>query len=166
MFSLFYRLLNAFISDQIRQCKHQSTSQFQGCRKVSEILLYPFYVTFHIVVLLYYYIKLCDVSQNTYIISSVVLTFLILPFWYLLTLVVPDIFQKSSKTVVCVCYIFSGNKFVIQIYMSDSVFLFICIQLVHCYGFAEEMQRRQEFYSRHSEHGTQFHCFLRHGVQL
>ena len=32
-----------------------------------------------------------------------VLTFLVLPFWYLLTRVVPDIFQKSSKTVVCVC---------------------------------------------------------------
>ena len=31
-----------------------------------------------------------------------VLTFLVLPFWYLLTRVVPDIFQKSSKTVVCV----------------------------------------------------------------
>jgi len=29
-------------------------------------------------------------------------TFLVLPFWYLLTRVVPDIFQKSSKTVVCV----------------------------------------------------------------
>jgi len=29
-----------------------------------------------------------------------VLTFLVLPFWYLLTRVVPDIFQKSSKTVV------------------------------------------------------------------
>ena len=26
---------------------------------------------------------------------------LVLPFWYLLTQVVPDIFQKSSKTVVC-----------------------------------------------------------------
>jgi len=32
-----------------------------------------------------------------------VLTCLVLPFWYLLTRVVPDIFQKSSKTVVCVC---------------------------------------------------------------
>jgi len=31
------------------------------------------------------------------------LTFLVLPFWYLLTRVVPDIFQKSSKTVVCMC---------------------------------------------------------------
>jgi len=31
-----------------------------------------------------------------------VLTCLVLPFWYLLTRVVPDIFQKSSKTVVCV----------------------------------------------------------------
>ena len=28
---------------------------------------------------------------------------MVLPFWYLLTRVVPDIFQKSSKTVVCVC---------------------------------------------------------------
>jgi len=34
--------------------------------------------------------------------SRLVLTFLVLPFWYLLTQVVPDIFQKSSKTVVCV----------------------------------------------------------------
>jgi len=35
--------------------------------------------------------------------SSLVLTFLVLPFWYLLTRVDPDIFQTSSKTVVCVC---------------------------------------------------------------
>jgi len=35
--------------------------------------------------------------------SRLVLTFLVLPYWYLLTRVVPDIFQKSSKTVVCVC---------------------------------------------------------------
>jgi len=35
--------------------------------------------------------------------SRMVLTCLVLPFWYLLTRVVPDIFQKSSKTVVCVC---------------------------------------------------------------
>ena len=34
--------------------------------------------------------------------SRLVLTFLVLPFWYLLTRVVLDIFQKSSKTVVCV----------------------------------------------------------------
>jgi len=34
--------------------------------------------------------------------SRLVLTFLVLPFWYLLTRVVPDIFQKSSKMVVCV----------------------------------------------------------------
>jgi len=35
-------------------------------------------------------------------------SFLVLPFWYLLTWVVPDIFQNSSKTVVwkrlCVCH--------------------------------------------------------------
>ena len=35
--------------------------------------------------------------------SRLVLPFLVLPFWYLLTRVVPDIFQKSSKTIVCVC---------------------------------------------------------------
>jgi len=35
--------------------------------------------------------------------SRSVLTFLVLPFWYLLTWVVPDILQKSSETVVCVC---------------------------------------------------------------
>ena len=35
--------------------------------------------------------------------SRLVLTFLVLPFWYLLTRVVPDKFQKGSKTVVCVC---------------------------------------------------------------
>ena len=33
--------------------------------------------------------------------SRLVLTFLVLPFWYLLTRVDPDIFQTSSKTVVC-----------------------------------------------------------------
>jgi len=35
--------------------------------------------------------------------SRLVLLFLVLPFWYLLTRVVPDRFQQSSKTVVCVC---------------------------------------------------------------
>ena len=35
--------------------------------------------------------------------SRLVLPFLVLPFWYLLTRVVLDIFQQSSKTVVCVC---------------------------------------------------------------
>jgi len=35
--------------------------------------------------------------------SRLDLTFLVLPFWYLLTQVDPDIFQTSSKTVVCVC---------------------------------------------------------------
>jgi len=34
--------------------------------------------------------------------SRLVLTFLVLPFWYLLIRVVPDKFQKSSKMVVCV----------------------------------------------------------------
>jgi len=35
------------------------------------------------------------------------LTFLALPFWYLLSRVDPDIFQTSSKTVVCVCVTWS-----------------------------------------------------------
>ena len=35
--------------------------------------------------------------------SRLVLPFLVLPFWYLLTQVVPDKFQKSNKMVVCVC---------------------------------------------------------------
>ena len=41
--------------------------------------------------------------------SRLVLTFLVLPFWYLLTRVVPDIFQKSSKMVVCVCVCSSSS---------------------------------------------------------
>jgi len=35
--------------------------------------------------------------------SKIGFTFLVLPIWYLLTRVVPDKFQKSSKTIVCVC---------------------------------------------------------------
>ena len=35
--------------------------------------------------------------------SRLVLPSWFLPFWYLLTRVVPDKFQKSSKTTVCVC---------------------------------------------------------------
>ena len=34
--------------------------------------------------------------------SRLVLPLLVLPFWYLLTWVAPDKFQKSSKTIVCV----------------------------------------------------------------
>jgi len=40
--------------------------------------------------------------------SRLVLTFLVLPVWYLLTRVVPDVSQKSSKTVVCVCVCVCG----------------------------------------------------------
>ena len=45
--------------------------------------------------------------------SRLVLTFLVLPFWYLLTQVVPDIIQKSSKQLyvcVCVCVYFCHTK--------------------------------------------------------
>jgi len=38
--------------------------------------------------------------------SRLVLPFLVLPFWYLLTRVVPDRFQQSSKTVVCCVCVF------------------------------------------------------------
>ena len=43
--------------------------------------------------------------------SRLVLTFLVLPFWYLLTWVVPDFFHKISKTVVCVsvCVFFTQS---------------------------------------------------------
>jgi len=45
--------------------------------------------------------------------SRLVLTFLVLPFWYQLTWVVPDKFQKSSKTVVCVCVCdFAADEFI------------------------------------------------------
>ena len=37
--------------------------------------------------------------------SRLVLPFVVLPFWYLLTRVVPDKFQKSSKMIVCVCVV-------------------------------------------------------------
>jgi len=35
--------------------------------------------------------------------AGLLVIFLVLPFWCLLTRVVPDIIQRSSKTVVCVC---------------------------------------------------------------
>jgi len=40
--------------------------------------------------------------------SRLVLAFLVLPFWYLLTRVDLDIFQTSSKTVVCVCVLYNA----------------------------------------------------------
>jgi len=44
--------------------------------------------------------------------SRLLLPFLVLPFWYLLTRVVPDKCQNSSKTIVCVCVVPSQNSFV------------------------------------------------------
>ena len=46
-----------------------------------------------------------DVIVGVVVWDEVVLTFLVLPFWYLLTRVIPDKFQKSSKMGVCV-YVF------------------------------------------------------------
>jgi len=45
---------------------------------------------------------------------------LVLPFWYLLTRVVPDIFQKSSKMVVCFI-IFSGEHNIIIVLLEKLV---------------------------------------------
>ena len=59
--------------------------------------------------------------------SRLVLPSWFLPFWYLLTRVVPDKFQKSSKTIVCVCYFdpisgkFGGQG---QVHCHDENFLF------------------------------------------
>jgi len=50
--------------------------------------------------------------------SRLVLTFLVLPFWCLLTRVDPDIFQTSSKTVVCV---------------------YVCCSLLHVCGTSQTM---------------------------
>jgi len=48
--------------------------------------------------------------------SRLVLTFLVFHFWYLLTRVDPDIFQTSSKTVVCVCVIFYAHMSLCDVY--------------------------------------------------
>ena len=56
-----------------------------------------------------------------------VLTFLVLPFWYLLTRVVPDISQKSRKTVVCVCVFFLLQR--------------LCARVVECRSFKECLSR-------------------------
>ena len=45
--------------------------------------------------------------------SRLVWTVLVLPFWYLLTRVDPDIFQTSSKMVVCVC-VYETTEHIIQ----------------------------------------------------
>ena len=45
--------------------------------------------------------------------SRLVLTFLVLPFWYLLTWVVPDKFQKISKTIVCVVCLVCMGRYVL-----------------------------------------------------
>jgi len=62
--------------------------------------------------------------------SRFVLPLLVLPFWYLLTQVVPDKFQKSSKTVVCVCVTYypchlTGRMF------SSAICLSVCLLARH-----------------------------------
>jgi len=58
--------------------------------------------------------------------SRLVLPFLVLPFWYLLTRVVPDKFQKSSKSIVCVCVVYMCVCFNFN-YFSISVYFFVVI---------------------------------------
>ena len=104
--------------------------------------------------------------------SRLVLTFLVLPVWYLLTQVVPDISQKSSKTVVCVCVCYDVLK----------VRKLLCVfsnQYVNVMGYTSErsMQRHTVtmadqrpkglrpsiLSSRHSTcsiHHTSSRCFL------
>jgi len=48
-----------------------------------------------------------------------------LPFWYLLTRVVPDIFQMSSKTIVCVC-----NAIIVAVVTIILVFPVVCVFVV------------------------------------
>jgi len=58
-----------------------------------------------------------------------VLTFLVLPFWYLLTRVDPDIFQTSSKTVVCIFrFVDAAVMHICFCYVRYSSF--VCNQLV------------------------------------
>ena len=64
---------------------------------------------------------------------------LVLPFWYLLTRVVPDRFQQSSKTVVCVCvsvhkhiYLYIIVHTYLQVIGLTKVFLFkFLLQLIN-----------------------------------
>jgi len=72
--------------------------------------------------------------------SRLVLTFLVLPFWYLLTWVVLDIFQKSSKTVVCVC----GYRLL----FNDTALMFIMLNVSvrdsHCTRFHRKIYHAGE----------------------
>jgi len=57
--------------------------------------------------------------------ASIKNSFLVLPFWYLLTRVVPDKFQKSSKMVVCLLLLLL-LLFIIAVVMVV-VMLVVCI---------------------------------------
>ena len=59
--------------------------------------------------------------------SRLVLTFLVLPFWYLLTRVDPDILQTSSKTVVCVCVLEILNVNVSINVTKSSILMIPCV---------------------------------------
>ena len=58
--------------------------------------------------------------------SRLVLTFLVLPFWYLLTQVDPDIFQTSSKTVVCCVCVLRVCQLLVKI--DQEMWLWECAQ--------------------------------------
>jgi len=59
--------------------------------------------------------------------------FLVLPFWYLLTRVVPDMFQKSSKMVVCVCVCVSEWVFHISLIITGRLYS-SCLQSIMLHG--------------------------------
>jgi len=73
--------------------------------------------------------------------SRLVLPFLVLPFWYLLTRVVPDKFHKSSKTIVCVC--------VTRCMYVSGVTIFYLHWRCHRLAYQTRTQRHQLVWGRH-----------------
>ena len=73
---------------------HSSTSTDEILKQSNSSPIYSFLVASGI------FMALWILSWTNWF--RLVLTFLVLPFWYLMTRVDPDIFQTSRKTVVCV----------------------------------------------------------------
>ena len=73
-----------------------------------------------------------NIPSFIYSLTPEVLTFLVLPFWYLLTRVDPDIFQTSSKTVVCVCVCNSRGSDIVISESVTCVRMWLVLQGVAC----------------------------------
>jgi len=71
---------------------------------------------------------------------------LVLPFWYLLTRVVPDRFQQSSKTVVCVFLVATSTLWIGKICCSSPY-----LHYLHCHHTAQNAQVKA-FYFRLLKH--------------